>query len=322
MLCRTASDLYWMSRHIERIDNSARLIDYAHRVALLPNRPESGRAAHDTWNTALITLGLNEDFVQRYGTLDEHNALQFLIFDARNPSSIYSCLHAARESGRAQRGAISADMYEDINSSWLRMRDFDWDQLNTEGLSQFLDWLKRRAASFRGITLGTLVRDEAYDFLRLGTFVERADYTVRLLDLNFGGARQPAAKETRSAMEYYQLSALLQAISGMETYRKIFRDTVTPERVAELLVLRSDMPRSLAACAGAIHRSVETLAEGRHLEVVRQAGALASELRYGRMETLLAEGIGKFLNSVMTRLGDISEAIHQQFMMSNDALKH
>jgi uncharacterized alpha-E superfamily protein len=321
MLCRTASDLYWMSRHIERVDNAARLIDYAHRVALLPSRHENGRAAHDTWNTALVTLGLNDDFTRRYGTLDEHKALQFLIFDAHNPSSIYACLHAARESGRAQRGAISGEMYEDINSSWLRVRDFDWDQLNAEGLSQFLDWLKRRAASFRGITLGTLVRDEAYDFLRLGTFVERADYTVRLLDLNFGGARQRPPNEARTAIEYYQLSALLQAISAMETYRKIYRDTVTPERVAELLVLRSDMPRSLAACAGAIHRSVEALAEGRRLEVVRQAGALASELRYGRMETLLAQGIGTFLDAVMTSVGDISEAIHQQFMMSNDALK-
>jgi uncharacterized alpha-E superfamily protein len=195
MLCRTASDLLWMARHIERVDNCARLIDYAHRVALLPDRLEKGRALTESWGSALSALGLEEAYARRHGRLDEHAVLQFLIFDAENPSSIYACLHAARESGRAQRGAISAEMYEDLNSSWMRVRDLDWDQLNAEGLPQFLDWVKRRSAAFRGITLGTLVRDEAYTFLQLGTFLERADNTLRLLDMYFGETRQRPEQE-------------------------------------------------------------------------------------------------------------------------------
>ncbi|WP_395790492.1 alpha-E domain-containing protein [Aquimonas sp.] len=318
MLCRTASDLLWMARHIERVDNCARMIDYAHRVALLPDRLEKGRALTESWGAALGALGFEEDYARRYGRLDEHSVLQYLIFDADNPGSIYACLHGARESGRAQRGAISAEMYEDINSSWLRVRDFDWDQLNAEGLPQFLDWMKRRAAAFRGITLGTLVRDEAYTFLSLGTFLERADYTLRLLDLYFGETRQRPSQEAHSAVEYYRLSALLQAISAFETYRKIYRDTITPARVAEMLVLRPDMPRSLASCTAAIHRSVEGLGRGQAPELVRQCGALASELRYGRMDSLLGQGTSPFLKSVMSRLYAISDGINRQFMMSTD----
>ncbi|MBK9495043.1 MAG: hypothetical protein BWZ07_01152 [Alphaproteobacteria bacterium ADurb.BinA280] len=320
MLCRTASDLYWMSRHIERVDNTARLIDYAHRVALLPAQRENKLRNEEAWLRVVDNLGLGTEFGRRYGAISEKFALQYLVFDEQNPSSIYSSLQSARESGRAQRGAISSEMYEDINASWLRMRDYDWDQLSAEGLSQFLDWLKRRAASFRGISLGTLVRDEAYEFLLLGTFIERADSTLRMLDLHFGGVRQRPPQEARTAVEYYQLSAMLQAISGFETYRKIYRDTLTPERVAELLVLRKDMPRSLAACMSAVHRSIEALSGGRPMEVSRQAGALASELRYGRMDVLLQQGTGHFLKSLTGRLYALSDAIHQQFMMSDDVL--
>lgn len=318
MLCRTASDLLWMARHIERVDNTARLIDYAHRVALLPDRLEKGRALTESWGAALGALGLEAEYARRYGRLDEHSVLQFLIFDADHPSSIYACLHAARESGRAQRGAISAEMYEDLNSSWMRVRDLDWDQLNSEGLPQFLDWVKRRSAAFRGITLGTLVRDEAYTFLQLGTFLERADNTLRLLDTYFGETRQRPEQEARSAVEYYRLSALLQAISAFETYRKIYRDTVTPARVADLLMLRSDMPRSIVTCTAAIHRNVESLASGRRLEVLRQCGALASELRYARIDSLLAPGTSVFLKSVMSRLYAISDGVYREFMLSTD----
>lgn len=315
MLCRTASDLLWMARHIERVDNCARLIDYAHRVALLPDR-EKGRTLSESWGAALGALGLEADYARRHGRIVAERVIEFLIFDADHPSSIHASLLAARESGRAQRGAISAEMYEDINTTWLHLREMDLQRLSAEGLSQFLDWLKRRAAAFRGITLGTLVRDEAYSFLSLGTFLERADYTLRLLDLYFGESRQRPATDTGSAGEYYRLSALLQAISAYETYRKIYRDTVTPARVAELLVLRADLPRSLAACTAAIHRLVERLSGGQTTELVRQCGALASELRYGRMDSLLGLGTSPFLKSVMTRLYAISDGVNRAFMMA------
>jgi uncharacterized alpha-E superfamily protein len=305
-----------MARHIERVDNCARLIDYAHRVALLPDRLEKGRTLSDSWGAALSALGQDEHYARSHGRLSAEGVIRYLIFDADNPGSIHASLHAARESGRAQRGAISAEMYEDINTTWLRVRDFDSEQLDQEGLQQFLDWVKRRAAAFRGVTLGTLVRDEAYVFLSLGTFLERADYTLRLLDLYFGESRQRPAAEVGSAVEYYRLSALLQAISAFETYRKIYRDVVTPARVAELLVLRADLPRSLAACAAVIHRHVEGLAQGRAPELVRQCGALASELRYGRMETLLGQGTSVFLKSVMARLYAISDGVNRTFMMA------
>lgn len=320
MLCRTANELYWLSRHVERLDNTARLVDLAQRIALLPDRVGAQRAGAASWARALDAMGLAETYARRHGALDADRVARYLILDESNPSSIRACVHAARESGRAQRGAITAEMYEDLNASWLRMRDLDWDQVLAQGLPQFLDWLKRRASSFRGTTLGTMARNEGYQFLRLGTFVERADFGVRLLDVNFGEPRFGDPPEARSAMEYYQLSALLQALSAFEGFRRIYKDVVTPLRVAELVILRADMPRSLAMCTGAILAVLESLAGPGRSESVRQAGMLAAGTRYARIDEIFGEGIHHYLARFMDRLYRLTGQIGREFMLSNDVV--
>ena len=186
MLSRTANELYWMARHIERAENTARLLDVTYRTSLMPYQVhETGLAWADPWSVPLVTLGLATAYYQRHPQLTAENALRFMILDPANTSSIYECLRTARESARAVRGAITSEMYEDLNSAWIEMRSYDYERIQANGVSDFLDWVKMRSHLFRGVTFGTMLRDEAYHFIRLGTHMERADNTARILDTKY-----------------------------------------------------------------------------------------------------------------------------------------
>ena len=314
MLCRTANDLYWVARNVERAENTARLLDMAQRIALLPERLDRGKAQAAPWRRALDSLGLVETFLQRHDRIDAEGVVQHLLLSPDNPGSIYSCLRTARENARAQRVAITAEMYEDLNSSWLEIRRFDATRLRQQGLSNALEWVKTRSAAFRGITIGTLGRGEGYRFLQLGAFIERADWSIRLLDMISSDEELPETGEVRDATQYFQWSALLQALSAFETYRRLYRESVSPASVAALMLLNDDNPRSLQACVAAIHRVLQSLAGGESVEVARQAGALAAQARYARIDEIIAGGLEPWLQDTMGRLSRLGDEIHRQFM--------
>jgi uncharacterized alpha-E superfamily protein len=314
MLCRTASDLYWVSRHMERAENTARLLDVTLRIAMLPERLDRGKAQAAPWRRALDALGMAEDYVERRGAIDADGVLQHLLLAPDNPSSIFSCFRDARENARAQRVAITAEMYEDLNASWLDIRNRDAMRVRRDGISSTLEWVKGRSASFRGVTIGTLGRGEGYHFLQLGAFIERAEWAIRLLDVVGSDADLPDSGEARDAVDYFQWSALLQALSAFETYRRHYRESVNPRAVAELMLLQDDNPRSLLTCAGTLHAVLQTLAGGDTLEAVRQAGALAAQSRYARIDDIIAGGLEPWLQDTMDRLARLGREIHRQFM--------
>jgi uncharacterized alpha-E superfamily protein len=318
MLCRTANDLYWTARHIERAENTARMIDIAQRIELLPERTEGGRQEAAAWRRALEALGLAPEYVARHGAVTPARVLRFLCLEPENPSSIYTCVRAARESARAQRGAITVEMYEDINTSWLEMRALGSERFENDGLPRFIEWVKTRSASFRGVTVGTMGRDEGYQFMRLGVFTERADCCVRMLDIKYSEPLTGEAGDARKALGYYQWSALLYAMSAFETYRRLYRTAITPERVAELMILREDLPRSLAACTSAIHGVLQNLSGQPKSEVVRLAGILAAETRYGRIDAILAEGMDVYLERFMGRLFALAAEVDRHFLIATD----
>ncbi|MEP6678992.1 MAG: alpha-E domain-containing protein, partial [Betaproteobacteria bacterium] len=172
MLCRTANELYWMARHIERAENTARLLDVTYRTSLLPYEVrEPGTAWAEPWAVPLVTSGLATAYYERNPEVDAGAVLKYMILDAANTSSIFSCLRAARASARSVRGAITSEMYEDLNSAWFEMRGYDYGRIEAGGVSDFLDWVKMRSHLFRGVTFGTMLRDEAYHFIRLGTHI-------------------------------------------------------------------------------------------------------------------------------------------------------
>lgn len=319
MLCRTADDLYWASRHMERAENTARLIDVTTRIAMLPERLDRGKAQAAPWRRALDALGAADTCLQRYGAIDAGTVIDHLLLSPENPSSIYSCLRAAREAARAQRVAITSEMYEDLNTSWLEMRGLDRGSIDRDGLSSILERVKSRSASFRGVTIGTLGRGEGYQFMQLGVFIERADWAVRLLDVVGSDAEPREGGAARDAADYFQWSALLQSLSAFETYRRLHRQAVSPAGVAELMLLHDANPRSLQTCAHNLHQVLTALAGGQTLEVVRQAGALSAHTRYARINEILAEGLEPWLQNAMARLDRLGNAIHQEFMTAADA---
>src|SRR3954452_22186435 len=302
MLCRTANELYWMARHIERAENTARLLDVTYRMSLLPyDAVEPGLAWAEPWSVPLISAGLATEYYERFGSLSAENVLRFMILDSANPSSILACLRGSREAARAVRGAITSEMYEDLNSAWLEMRDYDYDRIQSRGVSEFLDWVKMRSHLFRGVTFGTMLRDEAYHFIRLGTHIERADNTARILDVKYH-TLLPSAADVGGAVDYYQWGALLRSVSGFESYRKIYSDVITPRRVAELLIIRDDMPRSLHSCMNFIHETLQLLCEDENSEVVRVVGELHARLHYARTDDIIQLGLHEYLMEFLDRI--------------------
>ncbi|RZA19823.1 MAG: alpha-E domain-containing protein, partial [Proteobacteria bacterium] len=253
MLSRTASDLYWMSRYLERVENLARMLDVSYSLSLMP---QDGRGdGLDEIAMPLLITGTLEDYLARHGKLHAERLLHFFALDPANPASIYSCLGAARASAHAVRGRINADMWENINSTWLEIRGIAEQGVGRYGMSRFCDWVKERAHLFRGATYGTLMRNDAFRFIRLGTFIERADNTLRLLDARYEMLGDEAySVDDSSARGYYQWSALLRALSSFEAYTEIYRDAPAAKPVAELLLLRADVPRSLRACTEEINQ--------------------------------------------------------------------
>jgi len=315
MLCRTANELFWMSRHIERAENTARMLDVTYRMSLLPyDVIEPGLAWAQPWAVPLVTSGLASAYYERFGELNAEKVLRFMMLDTANSSSIYCCLRAARESARSVRGAITSEMYEDLNSSWLEMRGYDYPRIEAYGVSAFLDWVKMRSHLFRGVTFGTMLRDEAYHFIRLGTHLERADNTARILDVKYH-TLLPSAADVGGAVDYYQWGALLRSLSGFESYRKIYSDVITPRRVAELLILRADMPRSLHACMNFIHETLELLCDDHSREIERVSGELHAKLHYGKTDDIIRYGLHEYLIDFLARISLLGNEISRHFLV-------
>src|SRR4029079_15099607 len=246
--------------------------------------------------------------------LTAENALRFMILDPSNTSSIYACLRAARESARTVQGALCSEMYEDLNATWIAMRGFCYADIQARGVSDFLDWVKMRSHLFRGVTFGTMLRDEAYHFIRLGTHIERADNTARILDTKYH-ILLPSAADVGGAVDYYQWSSLLQSLSGFEAHRKIYSDVITPRRVAELLVLRDDMPRSLHSCLKLIDDTLEIRCDDHSKELRRQAGELYARLHFGRTEDIMRYGLHEYLMDFLQRIYVLAAEVSARFLV-------
>jgi uncharacterized alpha-E superfamily protein len=316
MLSRAANNLYWMSRHIERAENIARMLDVTFRMSSLPYRVlDPGQSWAEPWALPLVITGNATGYYENYpGQITADKVLRYMALDANNESSIYSCIQSAREAARTMRGVITTEMYEDINAFWLELRNKDYASLTGGGMSEFFDWVKTQSHQFRGVTFGTMLRDEAYHFMRLGTFLERADNTARILDVKYH-TLLPSAQEVGGAVDYYQWGALLRSVSALSSYRRIYRDVITPIKVAELLILRDDMPRSLHACMNEIYDILRILCDGASLEPERLAGEIHAQLHYGRTEKIISVGLHEYLMNFLDKLSTLNGEIDQHFLV-------
>ncbi len=299
-----------MARYIERAENIARVLDVTNHMSLMP------RASHseaDQWRPAVLIADTAAAFEEHYGNYSAANVIRFLALDVRNQSSIVSCLNSARENARAVRAALSTEMWENINALWIEFHVITSESKVLEQPDEFCDWVKSRSHLFRGVTYGTMLRDDAYHFVRLGTFMERADNTARLLDVKYH-LLLPSAAEVGGAMDYYEWSAILSSVSALAAYQKVFSDTIESWRVAELLVLRHDMPRSLHACMDEVTKILEHLCSTLGWECLRLAGELHARLHYGRMEDIFQQGLHEFLQEFIESTYTLGSEIQRAFL--------
>ena len=309
MLSRTADHLFWMSRYIERAENLARLLDVTWQMSLVP---QSLDAANQNWNAIIALNSLEEAYAAKYSTVNAENVLRFMVSDPDNYASIHSCLRLARENAHAVRGTITTEMWETLNSTWLEAREKTFEQIWGAGIGDFFEWVKMRSSLTRGTTLGTLLQDESYNFIRIGTLLERADNTARILDVKYHVLRP---HDDEGATDFYEWGALLRSVSAFEVYRKVYRDVITPDRVAELLILHKDMPRSLHFCMNSVIKNLDLIANRQSGETTRQAGLLHAQLHYGRIEDILEQGLHEWLTDFMDRIYMLGDGISKDFLV-------
>jgi uncharacterized alpha-E superfamily protein len=310
MLSRTADHLFWMARYIERAENIARLLDITWQTSLAPQSPEG--ASHN-WQAALLCNDLLPSYSKIYPKVTAENVLAYMVFDFTNPSSIFSCLKTARENAHAVRGTLTSEMWETINSIWLEMLNISKRKLQDEEFSGFFEWVKARSSLTRGVTFGTMLHDDAFCFIRLGTYLERADNTARLLDVKYYLIAE--GEPIGIAADYYQWGALLRSVSAFEIYRRVYRDSVSPGKVAELLIVNSELPRSLATCMTEVASMLQKLANQHSNETQRLAGQLSAQLRYIKIDEILAEGLHPFLEKFQKKIYDLGMGISHDFLM-------
>jgi uncharacterized alpha-E superfamily protein len=340
MLSRTADHLFWMARYMERAENTARMLDVNYQTSLLP---QSTHYAEMGWKGLLSISELSGDFAKRYGEVTPASVMNYMVLDALNPSSIRNCLQAARENARAVRGSLTTEVWETQNQTWLEFQRLAEDERLLEDPSDTFDWVKFRSHLSRGVVLGTMLKDEAFYFLRIGSLLERADNTARLLDIKFHalqlenrGSAQPLAggisqvqdssgadsmpeEDQEVEFDFYHWSALLRSVSGFEVYRKTYRNVIRPERVAELMILRPDMPRSLASCMNEVLENLRIVANAQSGETLRRVGRLCADLQYARIEEILETGLHPYLTQFLERVAMLGAGISRDFLVPGDA---
>jgi len=317
MLSRTADHLFWMARYTERAENTSRMLDVRVQNALLP---QSALAAEQGWRALLGISELEPAFHAKYSALTQQNVIDFMARNPDNPSSIANCLAAARENARAVRGTLTTEVWETENATWIELQQHLKSRLVDQNPGKFFEWVKHRSHLSRGVTLGTMLQDDAFSFIRLGTFLERADNTARILDVKFLAAQDSDADEPGGQPEFYYWAALLRSVSAFEIYRKVYRDVITPVRVAELLMLHPNMPRSLMACLDGVVDILKKIRNDVSQDTERFAGKLHAELKFSRIEDILEEGLHVYLTRFLECINELGVRISGDFLVPmNDA---
>ncbi|MET3108965.1 putative alpha-E superfamily protein [Oxalobacteraceae bacterium GrIS 2.11] len=312
MLSSTADHLFWMARYTERAENTARMLDVNLENSLMP---QDESALEQSWLAQLKISELEPHFFKKYDAPTQQNVINFMVMDADNLSSIASCLKAARENARAVRGSLTTEVWETQNLTWLMLQRHLQSGLHKTNPSEFFEWVKFRSHLSRGVTIGTMLQDESLNFIRLGTFLERADNTARILDVKFLAAPNDDGSEISSETEFYYWAALLRSVSGFEIYRKVYRDVITPERVAELLMLQVNMPRSLAACVKGVVQNLGDVSSEASAATEKFAQDLYQGLENTSIDAILEFGLHAYLVRYLEQINELGERLSNDFLV-------
>lgn len=316
MLSRTADNLYWITRYMERAETVARLLEVGSRNALIPNLSGGYR---NEWESILRASGTQAGFDQKYGDPVPRNIESYLFFDLDNPSSVASCITAARENGRIVRTALTSAVWDALNTGYqdmLRMRRTERSKLP---LSDLIDWTARQAQVVRGAIEDTQLRVDGYDFLNIGYHLERADATARLIDVKYF-VLLPQVDYVGSGLDNYQWRTILRALSAHRAFSWAYGGEITPAKIADFLILNRKSPRSLISATEGAAAHLDRLARGygRSTEAQTKARALVAEIAEATVEDIFDEGLHEFLSRFISEIGALGSVIHEVYL-SGDA---
>lgn len=303
LLGRTANGLYWMNRYIERAENMARLVDAGLRMALTRTQNAS-----EEWNSVLLSAGSDAAFTQIYSDYTAANVADFLLRDTSNPSSTMASIETARNNARMVRTALTRETWESINEAWMSLKRMLARPIDERDLPSVLDAIKRETALIRGSFYGTMLRNEIFDFSQLGTYVERADNTARILDVKYY-VLLPSISWVGSTLDNYQWESILRSVSAHRSYRWVYEADYKPSNIADYLILNVRMPRSLTFCYRFLTEHLRFLGDDygeRHACHVT-AGKTQAMLAAGSIKDIFDAGLHEFLANFIRdniRLGD------------------
>ncbi|MWB78564.1 hypothetical protein GLS40_11045 [Pseudooceanicola sp. 216_PA32_1] len=309
MLGRTAGGLFWMFRYLERSENTARMLDTGFRIALT-----GSQQAESEWESIVTTSGARDLYLQKYDSFDQAHVINFLLRDKDNPSSILSSIEAARSNARMVRTALSSEVWEATNETWMLLKQTLARQVSVKNLAEVLTSVRQQSSLVRGALHGTMLRNEIFDFARIGTFVERADNTARILDVKYY-VLLPSAAFVGSSMDNAQWETILRSVSAFRSFRWLNESDSSPKAIAAFLILDKRMPRSLAFCYAKLAGNLAYLSQ-KHagtlpsLEIAQQTYA---KLNDREIDSIFDEGLHEFLESSISDTARLASQIQEDF---------
>ena len=317
MLSRVANCLYWMSRYIERAENTARLVDTNLQLLLdFRNLNEQRLAEH--WLPIVQATGDEEAFFHLHPKATAAAVTEFLVFQPENPNSLVQSICQARENARMVRDQITFELWEELNRLYLFVRSNQARELWRSSPSEFFQEVKAGSLHLIGITHATLLRNEGWHFLQAGKFLERADKTSRILDVRYQTLPDRGLPKAISQTEALEWSAILKSCSALDSYKSIYGADVSPKSVAEFLILNGDFSRSILFSANLLDQSLRHISgvpEGRFTNnAERLAGRLVAELRFSTIEEVFDLGLHRYLDVLQQKLNEIGGALFQAYI--------
>lgn len=311
MLSRTADNLFWIARYMERAETTARLLEVGSRIALLP----SAGGYRNEWDSLLQASGNADAFGRKYGDPVQRNIESFLFFDRDNPSSVASCITTARENGRIVRTALTTQVWDALNTAFQELRQLERTPRSELELSRLTEWTMRHAAMVRGAIEATLLRNDGWNFLNLGYHLERADNTARLMDVKYY-VLLPKVEFVGSGLDNYQWTTLLRAMSAHRAFHWAYGGEVTAAKIAHFLILNPQCPRSLITCAEEISLHLDRLAKAYGAKTDAQARAkdMLAALEATRVEDIFDEGLHEFLSRFIREVAVMGSLVHETYL--------
>ncbi len=311
MLSRTADNLYWIARSMERAETSARLLEVGSRISLIP----SSQGYRSEWDSLLQASGTAIGFAKKYGEAVQRNIESYLFFDRDNASSVASCITAARENGRIVRTALTSQVWDALNTAFQELKALERTPRSELELTQLTEWTMRHAAMVRGSIDATLLRNDGYNFLNIGYYLERGDNTARLMDVKYY-VLLPKVEFVGSGLDNYQWKTLLRALGAHRAFHWAYGGEVTAGKIADFLILNRQSPRSLVTCVAGIHNHLGRLAVayGRRTPAQDRVEEALVGLERLTVEDIFEEGLHEFLSRFIRESAVLGHAIHEGYL--------